>query len=69
MKVRATIVGKWIKGFFWKRPQFSIDLTDAFEPQYTDISVSRTIWNVFKKGDIILVELIQDKKDGLWYVE
>lgn len=64
------IVGKWIKGIFFKKPMLSLRCVDKkYNPEhkYLDIKVSMAQWNNLKIGEVVYLNLEQDPEDGLWY--
>ena len=67
---RTKIIGKWIKGVFFKTPMLSIEFIDnefAFEQKFDDIKVRMAEWNYYEIGKELLVTMYQNKDDGLWY--
>ena len=68
MKINAKVVGKWIKGNFWKRPKLSIDFVDNdMTPKHYDLPVTMAFWNACEKNTKITVIMEYDETDKLWY--
>ncbi len=66
---KAKVVGKWIKGSFWKRPMVGLKFELlAFEgDKYLDVPAgSMAKWHDFNVGDRIDVKMSRET-DGFWY--
>ena len=66
-KVRARVIGKWIKGVIFKRAMLSIDFIDNdMEPKYYDLPARMAFWNAVEIGDEITIKM-ELQSDNLWY--
>jgi len=63
--IEATVLGKWIMGFIFKKPMISVEIQNM-DLKYAEVKVDRHIWFKCEKGQKIFIKYYKHQ-NGLWY--